>query len=251
MHFVCNFTTHFCKTQHIVSYIRHFIQKWNILQSLGKHFFSKWKTLPEIGNTDTNSSYTNSTPIILSLRTINRPQISSLLLWERWGTSVACSFDNNVSDPNQLPPQSLCEYIDIVVRCFELDHIQSTMYAFSVTEIPWLWCSCTTYLIYIEEAGLNLAKTRWRGENVIGQRAIVNVPGQCGGNITLCAAIGLQGLLYHHATLDKAHMITFPNTLHNAVAQDGAEQPRFVVIWDNVSFPACSGPGLVHKPQYL
>ena len=30
------------------------------------------------------------------------------------------------------------------------------------------------------------------------------------------------------------------------------EQPRFVVIWDNVSFPpGCSGPGLVHKPQYL
>ena len=77
------------------------------------------------------------------------------------------------------------------------------------------------------------------GRNVIGQRAIVNVPGQRGGNITLCAAISLQGLLYHHATLgpyNTAHMITFPNTLHNAVAQDGAEQPRFVVIWDNVSF---------------
>ena len=32
------------------------------------------------------------------------------------------------------------------------------------------------------------------------------------------------------------HMITFLDTLHNAVAQDGPEQPKFVVIWDNVSF---------------
>ena len=91
------------------------------------------------------------------------------------------------------------------------------------------------------------------GRNMIGQRAIVNVPRQRRGNITLCAVISLQGLLHHHVTLgpyNTAHMITFPNTLHNAVAQDGAEQPRFVVIWDNVP-PGCSGPGLVHKPQYL
>ena len=53
--------------------------------------------------------------------------------------------------------------------------------------------------IYIE-AGFNLAKGRRRGRNMIGQRATVNVPGQRGGNITLCAAISLQGLLHHHAT---------------------------------------------------
>lgn len=31
--------------------------------------------------------------------------------------------------------------------------------------------------IYVDEAGFNLAKTR-RGRNVIGHRAITNVPGQ-------------------------------------------------------------------------
>jgi len=43
--------------------------------------------------------------------------------------------------------------------------------------------------IYIDEAGFNLTKARRRGRNVIGHRAIINVPGQHGGNISLCAAI--------------------------------------------------------------
>lgn len=43
--------------------------------------------------------------------------------------------------------------------------------------------------IYVDEAGFNLAKTRRRGRNVIWHRAITNVPGQRGGNITLCATI--------------------------------------------------------------
>jgi hypothetical protein len=34
--------------------------------------------------------------------------------------------------------------------------------------------------IFIEEASFNLAKTRRRGQNIIGQHATVQVPGQCG-----------------------------------------------------------------------
>ena len=41
--------------------------------------------------------------------------------------------------------------------------------------------------IYVDEAGFNLMRTRRRGRNIIGHRAIVNVPGQRGGNITLCS----------------------------------------------------------------
>ncbi|XP_034152906.1 uncharacterized protein LOC114840851 [Esox lucius] len=93
--------------------------------------------------------------------------------------------------------------------------------------------------IYIDEAGFNLAKTRRRGRNIIGQRAIVNIPGQRGGNITMCAAIGGQGLLHHHATLgpyNTAHLLAFLDALHAVVTQDRPGQPMFVVIWDNVSF---------------
>ena len=43
--------------------------------------------------------------------------------------------------------------------------------------------------MYVDEAGFNLAKTRRRGRNIIGQRATVDVPGLRGANITMCAAI--------------------------------------------------------------
>ncbi len=68
--------------------------------------------------------------------------------------------------------------------------------------------------IFIDEAGFDLSKTRRRGRNVIGQRAIVHVPGQRGGNITLCAAISLRGLLHHHAKLvsQTRSLWPFPNT---------------------------------------
>ncbi len=97
--------------------------------------------------------------------------------------------------------------------------------------------------IFIDEAGFNLTKRRKRGRNIIGQRAIVEVPGQRGGNITMCAAITHHGVIHHHATLgpyNTAHLITFLDTLHNTLIPpdqvDGPEQLRYVVIWDNVSF---------------
>ncbi len=54
---------------------------------------------------------------------------------------------------------------------------------------------------FVDEAGFNLIKTRRRGRNIIGHRAIINVPGQRGGNITMCAAISQNGVVHHHATL--------------------------------------------------
>eukprot|EP00063_Salmo_salar_P061727 XP_014036562.1 PREDICTED: uncharacterized protein LOC106590264 [Salmo salar] len=96
-------------------------------------------------------------------------------------------------------------------------------------------------LIYVDEAGFNLAKTRGRGKNIIGHLAIINVPGQRGGNITMCAAISQNGVLHHHAILgpyNTAPIITFLDILHNRrIPNDqGPEQPRYVIIWDNVNF---------------
>ncbi|XP_039468154.1 translation initiation factor IF-2-like [Oreochromis aureus] len=48
--------------------------------------------------------------------------------------------------------------------------------------------------IFVDEAGFNLAKTRRRGRNLIGQRATIQVPGQR-GNISMCAAISEDGVL--------------------------------------------------------
>ena len=57
--------------------------------------------------------------------------------------------------------------------------------------------------IYIE-AGFNLTTVRRRGRNIIGHRATVNVPGQHGGNITLCAAITQNGVLHRHGPLQHS-----------------------------------------------
>ncbi|XP_045560151.1 uncharacterized protein [Salmo salar] len=100
--------------------------------------------------------------------------------------------------------------------------------------------------IFIDEAGFNLAKTRRRGRNVIGHRAILGVPGQRGGNITMCTAISnTHGVLHRHANLgpyNTAHILTFLDRLHNILTppermNDADHQrTRYVVVWDNVSF---------------
>nr|XP_054598092.1 uncharacterized protein LOC129163732 [Nothobranchius furzeri] len=92
-------------------------------------------------------------------------------------------------------------------------------------------------LIFIDEVGFNLTKRRKRGRNIIGQCAIVEVPGQRGGNITMCAALGYHGIIHHHATLgpyNSAHLITFLDTLHNTLIPpdqvDGPEEPVYKLL---------------------
>ncbi|KAL3970331.1 TELO2-interacting protein 1 [Sarotherodon galilaeus] len=94
-------------------------------------------------------------------------------------------------------------------------------------------------LLFVDEAGFNLSKTRRRGRNIIGHRAIINVPGQRGGNITMCAAISQNGVVHHHATIgpyNTAHIIAFLDTLHDMLTVQRPEQTRYVIVWDNVSF---------------
>jgi len=53
---------------------------------------------------------------------------------------------------------------------------------------------------------------RRRGRNIIGHRAILNVPGQPGGNITIYVVITQNGVLHHHANLgpyNSAHIFRF------------------------------------------
>ena len=72
--------------------------------------------------------------------------------------------------------------------------------------------------IYIDEAGFNLTKARRRGRYIVGHGAIINVPGQRGGNITLCSAITQNGVLLRHTSMgpySTPHILTFFDRLHN------------------------------------
>ncbi|CAL9699122.1 unnamed protein product [Knipowitschia caucasica] len=74
-------------------------------------------------------------------------------------------------------------------------------------------------LIYVDEAGFNLAKGRRRGRNRIGERATIDVPGQRGGNITMCAAISENGVLGHIPLLgpyNTQHLLAFLDILYRA-----------------------------------
>ncbi len=93
--------------------------------------------------------------------------------------------------------------------------------------------------MYMDEAGFNLTKRRRRGRNVIGHRAIVGVPGQRGGNVTLCAAISNHGVVHHHANLgpyNTHQLLNFLNHMRDALLGQQDEHPIYVVVWDNVSF---------------
>ncbi|XP_063324685.1 uncharacterized protein LOC134634684 [Pelmatolapia mariae] len=100
-------------------------------------------------------------------------------------------------------------------------------------------------MIFVDEAGFNLTKRRKRGRNIIGHRAIVNVPGQRGGNVTMCAAISQRGVLHRHAVLGPYNtmlLLAFLDGLRQHMFQMDyrepaqPEQPHYVVVWDNVSF---------------
>ncbi|XDV13831.1 hypothetical protein PO909_002157 [Leuciscus waleckii] len=92
------------------------------------------------------------------------------------------------------------------------------------------------------QACFNLHKKRRRGRNVIGHRATVNVPGQQGGNITLCATISITDVVAHNAVLgpyNTARLLHFLNLLNEILFPQGDQEQmvrNFVVVWDNVQF---------------
>ncbi|RXN22017.1 receptor-type tyrosine- phosphatase U-like protein [Labeo rohita] len=98
--------------------------------------------------------------------------------------------------------------------------------------------------LFLDEAGFNLQKRRQRGRNIICQRAITEVPGQRGGNITLCAAMGSEGLVHRHAVLgsyNTQRLLTFLEELRDILLDRQQHHPGpahhiYVIIWDIVRF---------------
>ena len=99
--------------------------------------------------------------------------------------------------------------------------------------------------IFVDEAGFNLAKTRRRRRNVIGKRATVDVPGQRGANITMCAAKSTEGLLLHKPLIgpyNTERLLAFLHELFGRVVlgeerdAERRNQPTFIIVWDNVAF---------------
>ncbi len=111
--------------------------------------------------------------------------------------------------------------------------------------------------IYVDEAGFNLTRTRRRGRNIIGHRAIVNVPGQRGGDITLVQPLHRMGSSTAMPiwALTTALILTFLDQLHNITAANQIDHMQYIVCLGQCVFPPlCSGSELVsatstfHRP---
>lgn len=103
-------------------------------------------------------------------------------------------------------------------------------------------------MIYIDEAGFNLAKKRRRGRHVMGKRATITVPGQRGANITICAAISNNGLVLHKCEIgpyNTNRLLLFLEELHERLVPEADRGldglPTYVVVWDNVAFHRSRG----------
>lgn len=69
---------------------------------------------------------------------------------------------------------------------------------------------------------MNLAKQGKKGHNVIGQRAIIELPGQRGGNVTINAAISSYGVLHNHVIVEPYNnklLATFMDGLQDALLE--------------------------------
>ncbi|XP_055776448.1 uncharacterized protein LOC129853936 [Salvelinus fontinalis] len=90
--------------------------------------------------------------------------------------------------------------------------------------------------IFVDDAGFNLTKRRRRGRNMIGQRAIVEVPGQRGGNVTICAAISNHGVLHHRVTLgpyNTQHLLRFIANLRDILFEQQVQEQQGQVLNEN------------------
>ncbi len=99
-------------------------------------------------------------------------------------------------------------------------------------------------MIYVDEAGFNLAKRRRRGRNIIGKRATVTLPGQRGANITMCAAISINGALLNKCVIgpyNTDRLLLFLEDLHERLVPEVergqvGDLSIYVITWDNVAF---------------
>lgn len=91
----------------------------------------------------------------------------------------------------------------------------------------------------MNDSGFNLCKARRRGRNIIGHRAIINVPGQHGSNITICAATSQNGAFHRHAL--SHGILTFLDRLHHLITVNDSTI-QHIVIWDKVVPPLCPDP---------
>lgn len=89
--------------------------------------------------------------------------------------------------------------------------------------------------VFIDEFGCNLALRGCKGRSRIGTRAHIETSGRRGANLSVCAAIGVNGPIFHLSRTGPFNTENFLNFL-NSLKDMLNEEKKYVFIMDNVAF---------------
>lgn len=93
--------------------------------------------------------------------------------------------------------------------------------------------------ISVDKAIFNLAKRRRRLWNIIGQQVIVQVPGQRGGKVTLCGALGDHEVPHcQHTFHISSSLLSLRMCCLGVYGSITSRQSvlSMAIVWDNVVF---------------
>lgn len=93
----------------------------------------------------------------------------------------------------------------------------------------------TEQLIYIDETGQNLHVRRGIGRSYIGTPATITTPTQRGNNLSICAALSLEGIVYYRTKYLAFNNVEFVKFLDELSAKFIADR-KYVLIMDNAAF---------------
>lgn len=107
---------------------------------------------------------------------------------------------------------------------------QRQVYARSINNIP------MEKLVFLDETGFNLHTTQRFGYSPKNEKAFVTVPASRGQNISLMAAIDINGIVAHELMDGSYNGEIFKNYIRNYLLPYFTQHPDYVLIMDNCRF---------------
>lgn len=106
--------------------------------------------------------------------------------------------------------------------------------------LKWLQMEDTTHFVYLDEFGANLNLRRGQGRSRIGTRAAIEVSSSRGHNLSVGAAMDINGSIYHERQFLPYNTPRFISFLSELIKRlPTVESKETVLVMDNVPFHVC------------
>lgn len=91
--------------------------------------------------------------------------------------------------------------------------------------------------VFLDEFGCNLSMRRNKGRSLVGRRAFVQVSGKRGANLSVCAALDINGPIHYMRKLNAFDAVNFMTFLEELIEKlPTHENMENFLIMDNVAF---------------